>query len=333
MVAVGVHRRRRHRVDGVGANQLVDVENVAISLVLGPGARPQEPLRLGALLRQPLPALVRVDVFVELIGELRVGDRNFALQLLQLGLCGRRGSCGDLLVELVVHQGIDAAHEEARHAGHLVRVPALFGKSFQPGNVGVGDFRIDLLRKQQSDVDVDPLADQGADRRQPRLGAGHLDHQVAPIHLVPQPARFLDRLMRVHRQIGRDFEADEAVAPLRLLVDAVQRVGALLDVADREILEQRAGIEISRGLRLGDQSVVIIAVADRLLENRGVRSDAAQPVLADQLGEAPALQQIAADKVEPYRLPELVKRPQRIGHHPTPCARAAAWQPHRGFRR
>ncbi len=333
VVAVGIHRRRRHRVDGVRADQLVDIENVAVGLVLGSGARPQQALRLGALLRQPLPALVRIYFSIELIGELGVGDRDFALQLLQLCLGGRIGGCGDLLVELVIDQGVDAADEEARHAGHLVRVAALFGESLEPGNVSLGNLGVDLLRKQQRHVDVDPLADQRADRRQTRLGAGHLDHQVAAVHLVPQPAGLLDRLMRVHRQIGRDFEADKAVAPLRLLVDGIQGIGALLDVANREILEQRAGIEIPGGFRLGDQRVVIIAVTDRLLEDRRVRGDAAQAVLGDQLGQSSALQQIAADKVEPHRLPEFVKRPQRIGHHPTPCARAAAWQPHRRFRR
>ena len=125
-----------------------------------------------------------------------------------------------------------------------MRVAALFCKGLEPGNVGLGDLGIDPLREQQGHVDIDALADQRADRRQPRLGAGNLDHQVSAIDLVPQPTRFLDRLVRVHRQIGRDFEADKAVAPLRLLVNRVQRVGAFLDVANREILEKRARVKI-----------------------------------------------------------------------------------------
>ena len=115
---------------------------------------------------------------------------------------------------------------------------------------------------------------------------------------------------------------------MRLLVDGVQCVGALLDVANREILEQRAGIEIPGGFSLGDQGVVIIAVSDRFLENRRVRGDAAQAVLGDQPGQSATLQQIAADKVEPYRLPKFVKHPQRIGHDPyslrESCCLAAA---------
>jgi hypothetical protein len=309
VVAIGIHCRRRHRVDRIHADQFVDIENIAVGLVLGSGARPQQALGLGALLRQTLPALVRVYSLVELIGEFGVGDCDFALQPLQLGLLGRVGGRGNLFVELIINQSIDAADEKTRHARHLVRVAALFGESLEPGNVSLGNLGVDLLREQQGHVDVDPLADQGADGRQTRLGAGHLDHQVAAVNLMPQPARFLDRLVRVHRQVGRDFEADKAVAPLGLLIDAVQCVGAFLDIANREILEQRAGIEIPGGFGLGDQGVVVIAVTDRLLENRRVRGDAAQTVLGDQPGQSSAFQQITADKVQPYRLAEFVERP------------------------
>ena len=156
-----------------------------------------------------------------------------------------------------------------------MRVAALSRQRFEPRDVGLGDIGIDLLREQQGHIDVDPLADQCPDRREPRFGAGHLDHQVAAIDLVPQPACFLNRLVRVHGQIGRDLEADEAVASLRLLVNRIQRVGAFLDVAYREILEQRSGIKISRGFCSGNQRIVIVAVTDRLFEDRGVRGDAA----------------------------------------------------------
>ena len=114
---------------------------------------------------------------------------------------------------------------------------------------------------------------------------------------MPQPARFLDRLVGIHRQIGRDLETDKAVAALRLLVDRIQRVGTLLDIANREILEKCAGIEIPGSFRCGNQGVVVVAVTDCLLEDRRVGGDTAQPVLGDQLGKFAALQQIAAHKV------------------------------------
>ena len=45
VIAERVHGRRRHGVDRVGTDQLLDVEHVAVALVLGAGAGPQQPLR------------------------------------------------------------------------------------------------------------------------------------------------------------------------------------------------------------------------------------------------------------------------------------------------
>jgi hypothetical protein len=102
---------------------------------------------------------------------------------------------------------------------------------------------------------------------------------------MPEPARLFDRLVGLHRQIGRDLDRDVAVAPLGLLIDRAQRVGALLDVADRQLLKQRTGVEIAGRLGSGDQLVIIVAMPDRLLEDRRVRGDAAQPVIGDQPAE------------------------------------------------
>ena len=58
VIAECVHRRHRHGVDGVGTDQLLDIEHVAIGLVLGAGRRPKQPLRLGALAASA-PAIAR----------------------------------------------------------------------------------------------------------------------------------------------------------------------------------------------------------------------------------------------------------------------------------
>jgi hypothetical protein len=42
----------------------------------------------------------------------------------------------------------------------------------------------------------------------------------------------------VQRQIRRDFEADETVFALQPVIDRAQHVGGVLDVFDREVLEQ-----------------------------------------------------------------------------------------------
>ena len=56
MVAEGVHGLRRHGVDGVGADQFLDIEHVAVGGVLGAGAGPEQPLRMRAARLQLLPA-------------------------------------------------------------------------------------------------------------------------------------------------------------------------------------------------------------------------------------------------------------------------------------
>jgi len=55
MIAERIQRRRRHRVDGVLADQFLDIEHVAVFLVLGAGRGPQQPLRLCPLGDQLVP--------------------------------------------------------------------------------------------------------------------------------------------------------------------------------------------------------------------------------------------------------------------------------------
>ena len=100
--------RERHRVHRVAADQRLDVEHVAVRLVLGAGRGPERPLPRGALCRQRLPAR-RVDALqVDLISLFRVGDGDLSLQVLDaLGL------------EQLVDGRVDAADEETGDAVDL----------------------------------------------------------------------------------------------------------------------------------------------------------------------------------------------------------------------
>src|SRR6478672_9015790 len=62
--------RIRHRVHTLRPDQVVDVENIRVGRVLGAGGGPQRPLHAGAVCRQRLPAIVRLDLEVALVGEL-----------------------------------------------------------------------------------------------------------------------------------------------------------------------------------------------------------------------------------------------------------------------
>ena len=304
MVAERVHGRRRHGVDRVAADQFLDVEHIAVGLVLGPGRSPQQPLRDRTLARQTLPARPREQGLGTLKGQLRVGDRDLAANLLQVRALLAAGGL-EALVDDGIDGGIDAADEEACHAGTSRHVPAGRGQSFQALDIGQGDRLVGRLREQQGDVDVDAFADQRGDGRNPGLGARHLDHQVRPVDRCPQTPCLDHGRLRVVRQIGRDLEADEAVPSAGRIEHRAQHIGRLLDVAHGQVLVERYGIGFGRP-REGDQiGIVIAGAADRLLEDRWVRRDALEPVALDQRRELALSDQAAADIVQPDRLAHL----------------------------
>ena len=185
--------------------------------------------------------------------------------------------------------------------------PPCATRCFEPGEIGLDDLFVDLLREQQRDVDVDALADELADRRQAGFGRRHLDHQVVAADRLPEPPRLGDRRLGVHRQIGRDFEADIAVAAFGRVVDRAQRVGRVLDVLDRQPLVERHDVAVARSFGRLQRRIVIGAAGDRLFEDRGIGGDAGEPVLLDQLLEAALGDESPGEKVEPDRLPIIVQ--------------------------
>jgi hypothetical protein len=246
MIAEGVERRRRHGVDRVGTDQLLDIEHVAVVLVLGAGRSPQQPLRFCPFGRKPVPPRAREQPLVFLIGEFCIGDRDLALQrgqpLLLAGVVGAR----DLFIELLVDRAVDAADKEARDAGDMGGIAAAGDIVLQASEIGFGDLDVDFLRKQQCDVDADAFADQVFDRGQAFRRRRHLDHEVVAMNVLPEPLGLGDGAFGVHRQIRRYFETDEAVFALQIIVNRAQHVGSVLDVFYRQMLEQ-----------LGDRAVAL----------------------------------------------------------------------------
>ena len=192
-----------------------------------------------------------------------------------------RGSL-NRLVEKLVHRGIDAADEKARYAGHAPDRLTRGNAVFKAGEKRLHHLLVDLLREQERDVDVDAFGEKLADRRYPGGGGGDLDEDVLAADRLPKTPRLLDRCRGIHGEIGRHFEADEAVAALGFLVERAQHVGGGGNIRGGDPFIDRA----ERGLALADEprdvGIVGRALADRLLEDRRIGGDAGEAILLDQ---------------------------------------------------
>src|SRR5206468_8215435 len=120
---------------------------VAIGGILRARAGPQQPLRLRAPVRQGLPAPATEEFLVALVGELGVGNRDFACKGAQKTLLSwiRRGlqPCRNERID----RGVNPADEETGNAGYALQVTALGTKLFEPGKVRVRHPLIRFLGK------------------------------------------------------------------------------------------------------------------------------------------------------------------------------------------
>jgi hypothetical protein len=326
VVAERVHGGRRNGVHRVASDQRFDIERVLEGRVLGRGRRPEEALGPGAGVRQRLPARARKQGLIARIGDLGIGDRRLAAE-------PRRRRLVLCRVELFVHGRVDAAHEEAGHAGHLGQVAALGLQRLQALQIGLHHLLVGVDGEQERDVDVHPFADQALDGGDAGRRRGDLHHQVWPVDGFPQVQRLLHRRFGVVGEIGRAFQAHIAVAALGLGVDGLQDVGRRLDVGDGQMLIDLRQTAVAFCQEGPDRVRIVAAVANRLLEDRGVRRQTLQPILFDHPLQFAALDQAPLEIVEPGRLAARLELLQRVrrGHRPVSlgvcdliCARAAS---------
>ena len=78
VIAKSVESRRRDRIDGVGANQLFDIDHITKARILRARARPGLALRLRPLFGQHVPARAAEEFLITLIGQLGVRDRDLS---------------------------------------------------------------------------------------------------------------------------------------------------------------------------------------------------------------------------------------------------------------
>ena len=286
MVRAGVQGGHRHRVDGVGPDELLDVLGVRVGGILGSGGRPQWALHGRAAVAQGLPAPAREDLLKAPIRGARIGDGGGPGQITTTEL-----------LELLVGLGVDPRDEERGHRAN-VQGQSLGLAALEPLDVGLGDRLVGLDREQQRDVDVYSLVDRLLDRRHAVRGAGDLDHQVGTLDPPPVIPGHGQRALCVVGDVGCDLERDEAVLAAALLVDSGEHVAGQLDIALGELRIDLQGLE-SLARELLQVLVVVVGPQDRLLKDRRVGSDAAQRLLLHHPRELPALHEGPADLVQP----------------------------------
>ena len=97
---------------------------------------------------QGFPAISAKNSLIFLVGLLSVRDRNFSHHALQLfPLVWIFGSL-KFGVDNGINQGVNAADEEAGHAGDPAHVAAGRSEFLQTGDVGLRHFYVNVLREQ-----------------------------------------------------------------------------------------------------------------------------------------------------------------------------------------
>ena len=151
----------RHGVDRIGADQFLDVDDVAVFGILGAGAGPEHALCLRAFGCESFPARSAENALITLIGELAVRDRDFAEQTLESNACwlasvvflSRSFSMESISVSMRLMKKLATL-------GHLLEIAAALCEIFESRDIGLGNLLVNFLREQQRDVDVDAFTDQ-----------------------------------------------------------------------------------------------------------------------------------------------------------------------------
>jgi hypothetical protein len=126
--------------------------------------------------------------------------------------------------------------------------------------------------------------------------------------------QFLDlgnRRPGVVRQQRRDFQRNPTVDAACSVVNRPEQVRGLRKVLHRQFEKQVFSRLAVREFAF-DRVIVVFAVPDSVIEDRGVRCEPRHRKLVDVALQRAAVQQLAGDIVEPQALTEIVERPCRF---------------------
>src|SRR6202022_3472937 len=93
-----------------------------------------------------------------------------------------------------------------------------------------------------------------------------------------------------------------------MIIDRAQHIRRMLDILDRELLEQLGDWAIAAFQRLGDGAGIFVRTADRFLEDRRIGRDALDAVGIDQLFQVAPGDEAAGQEIQPDRLAVFFER-------------------------
>ena len=117
-------------------------------------------------------------------------------------------------------------------------------------------------------------------RRYALVSCRNLDHQVRAVHLLPKASHLSDCALRIEGEFGRHFKTDQAVLAVAGIVHRTQHIARRLDVGYRDRLVDFRRT-LAGGMERTQLVAVVIAAADRLLEDGGIRRHPPQAVVVD----------------------------------------------------
>src|SRR5208283_305043 len=160
--------------------------------VLGPGARPEHALTVGAFAGQRLPPGPTEEALVAPVGELGIGNRHLAEHAVEESSASFVDAFAAGLADSLFHLGVNTTDEETGYRGQPSHLLALLCPPLEPTQVGLRNAGIRLLAEEERDVDVDAFADALLDGRDTLGRAGDFNHHIRRAERLPKPARLVD---------------------------------------------------------------------------------------------------------------------------------------------
>lgn len=254
----------REGVDGLGSDEVVDVQGVGVGGILRRRGCPQRSLQVSAPPGQLPPALIGERVAEHPVGDFGLGDGGLAAQ-------GEGLRCCDGL-EARVDFAVEPADEERGDTADLTEVATGAGELLEPGAVRVNDLPVAAGREDQGDVDAGTRGGHGPDGGDLFGGGGDLDEQVGSIDPLVRVVGGDNGAGGVAAELGGDFDRREPVDPAAGVVGGPETINAF---EDHGAIARTVDVDVDRGADVLDKlDRVGIDMDDvgRTLEDQGVDS-------------------------------------------------------------